>query len=167
VSLESHSEERSLVSYRSVDLAVSVVLLICAFVLGWDNLKLGAGWAPDGPESGYFPFYLSVILGIASIVGIVKALRTDGAESFVGRGQFKRVLQVAAPSIAYVAAIDFLGIYVASFLLISGFMIVLGKSKPIKSIITAAIFVAIMFYVFEVQFTVLLPKGPLENAIMY
>ncbi|OYY59294.1 MAG: tricarboxylate transporter, partial [Rhizobiales bacterium 35-66-30] len=55
-------------------------------------------------------------------------------------------------------------IYVASFILVSGFMIWLGKAPVWKALLTAAIFTAFMFYVFDVQFTVLMPKGPLEAA---
>jgi hypothetical protein len=168
VSLDHQAEDdRAVVSHRSVDLAVSIILLVAAILLGWDNWQLGAGWASDGPEAGYFPFYLCVLLGLASAYGIVKAWNSDPTTSFVGRTQFKRVLQVALPSIAFVAGIQFLGMYVSSFLLIVGFMHFLGGSTWIKSVITATIFVVLTFYVFEKQFTVLLPKGPIERAILY
>ena len=34
------------------------------------------GWAKDGPQAGYFPFYLCVILAGASLYGLVTALLT-------------------------------------------------------------------------------------------
>jgi putative tricarboxylic transport membrane protein len=160
-------DDRSVVSQRTVDLAVSMLLLAAAIILGWENWLLGAGWASDGPEAGSFPFYLCILLAAASLVGIVKGLRRDPAVGFVDRSQFRRVLQVAVPSAVYVLGIQFLGIYVSSFLLVAGFMRFLGKSSLVAALVTAAVFVGLMFYVFEVQFTVLLPKGPLERAILY
>jgi hypothetical protein len=59
---------------------------------------------------------------------------------------------------------QWLGLYVASFLLIAGFMGIIGKIAWWKSLLTAFIFVAIMFVVFDVAFDVIMPKGPLEAA---
>lgn len=160
-------DDRPVVSRRTIDIAVSTLLLLAAVVLGWDNWSIGAGWASDGPQAGYFPFYLCVLLALASLYGLVSAFLERDEEIFVTRGQLRRVLQVAVPSALFVLCIEFLGIYVASFLLIIGFMMVLGKSSLLKSVITAAVFVVFMFYVFEVQFTVLLPKGPIESALFY
>ena len=36
-------------------------------LLGFDNWRTGMGWATDGPQAGYLPFYLSVILAGASL----------------------------------------------------------------------------------------------------
>ena len=49
-------------------------------------------------------------------------------------------------------------------LLIAGFMGIIGKIAWWKSLLTAFIFVAIMFVTFDVAFDVIMPKGPLEAA---
>lgn len=159
-------EDPALVSTRSVEVVVMALLLGVAVFLGWDNLRIGAGWAPDGPQAGYFPFYLSVLLGGASVVGIVSALRHPDLkdEIFVGRSAFGRVLRVFIPTILFVFLVQVIGLYVASFIFVALFMIVIGKLSPWKSVLTGLIFSALMFYVFDVQFNVLLPKGPLEAA---
>lgn len=156
----------ALVSTRSVELVVMALLLAVAVFLGWDNWRIGAGWAPDGPQAGYFPFYLSVLLGGASLVGIASALRSVELrdEVFVGRSAFGRVLRVFIPTIFFVFLVQIIGLYVASFVFVSLFMIVIGKLSPWKSVLTGLIFSGLMFYIFDVQFNVLLPKGPLEAA---
>lgn len=156
----------ALVSTRSVEVVVMVLLLAVAVFLGWDNWRIGAGWAPDGPQAGYFPFYLSVLLGGASVVGIISALRHPDLrdEVFVGRSAFGRVLRVFIPTIFFVFLVQIIGLYVASFVFVSLFMIVIGKLSPWKSVLTGLIFSGLMFYIFDVQFNVLLPKGPLEAA---
>jgi len=155
------------VSVRLVDVVVSLLLLALAVTLGCDNWRTGAGWESTGPQAGYFPFYLSIILGGASLYGLGAAFlsRTEASESFVTRAQLRRVMAVFVPTVLFVLATQFLGIYVASFLLISGFMRLVGKIALWKSLLTAFVFTAAMFVTFDVAFDVIMPKGPLEAAL--
>jgi hypothetical protein len=59
---------------------------------------------------------------------------------------------------------QFLGLYVASFLLIAGFMWWTGGIAPWISLLTSFLFTAAMFVTFEIAFNVIMPKGPLEAA---
>ena len=150
-------------STRTVEVVVYVVLLGFALLLGYDNWRSGAGWAKDGPQSGYLPFHLCVILAGASLWGLFVALRGGGkAETFVTRDQLRRVLQVFVPTFLFVVLMQSLGLYVASFLLIAGFMRTVGRIALWKSLLTALVFVAVMFGTFDVAFDVIMPKGPIE-----
>ena len=87
----------------TVDIWAMVVLAGFSLVMAWDNYRTGMGWTDDVPEPGYFPFYLSAILVLASVYGIVKSLyerRATGrnAEVFVTRDQFKLVMLVFLPA---------------------------------------------------------------------
>ena len=160
------ADSPQVVSVRVVDVVVSLLLLVLAITLGFDNWRTGAGWESTGPQPGYFPFYLSIILGGASVYGLVAAFlsRTEATESFVTQAQLRRVFAVFIPTVLFVLTTQFLGIYVASFLLISGFMHLVGKIAWWKSLLTAFVFTAAMFVTFDVAFDVIMPKGPLEAA---
>ncbi|HEU0150629.1 MAG TPA: tripartite tricarboxylate transporter TctB family protein [Bradyrhizobium sp.] len=151
---------------RTVDVVVSLALLALAVVLGADNWRTGASWDSTGPQPGYFPFYLSVILGAASLYGIGAAFlsRKEAAETFVTRAQLRRVLAVFVPTLLFCLATQFLGLYVASFVLTAGFMRWVGKIALWKSLLTAFLFSALMFVTFDLVFDVIMPKGPLEAA---
>ena len=154
-----------MVSKRAVDVAVSLVLLALAGLLGFDNWRTGAGWDSTGPQAGYFPFYLSIILAAAALYGLVKELlarKKEAGETFVAAEQFKRVLQVFVPTLVFCIVTQWLGVYVASFLLIVGFMIWIGRIAAWKSILTALVFSAAMFVTFDIAFDVIMPKGPVE-----
>src|SRR3954466_8939352 len=153
----------------SVDAAVSVLLLALAVTLGYDNWRTGISWDSTGPQPGYFPFYLSVILGAASVYGLVMSFvsRREAAETFVTRAQLRRVMAVFVPTLLFCLATQFLGLYVASFVLIAGFMALVGKIAWWKSLLTAFVFTAIMFVTFDIAFDVIMPKGPLEAAFGY
>jgi putative tricarboxylic transport membrane protein len=154
-------------SIRTVDAVASLLLLLVALTLGYDNWRAGAGWESTGPQPGYFPFYLSVILAGASLYGLVAAFlsRKEARETFVTRAQLRRVMAVFVPTVLFVLATQFLGLYVASFLLISGFMYFVGRIAWWKSLLTAFIFTAAMFITFDIAFDVIMPKGPLEAAL--
>ena len=161
---EQPGDSPAVASSRAVDIGTSLVLLALAALLAWDNWRTGMSWDATGPQAGYFPFYLSLILAGASVWGIVKefAARRAGSEPFVRHEQLRRVLQVLLPTIAFCVLMQWLGLYVASFLLIAGFMALVGRIAWWKSILTALIFSLAMFVTFEIAFDVLMPKGPLE-----
>ena len=132
---------------RSVEIFVSLLLLALAVTLGYDNWRTGIAWDSTGPQAGYFPFYLSVILGGASLYGLATTLlaRRETSETFVTRAQLRRVMQVFIPTLLFCLATQFLGLYVASFLLIAAFMRMVGKIALWKSLLTALVFTGIMF----------------------
>jgi putative tricarboxylic transport membrane protein len=158
------ADSRPVVGTRNVDIVVSLLLLALALLLGWDSWRIGMSWAGDGPQAGYFPFYLSLMMGAASVYGLVRTLRARTDSAFVLRDQFARVLQVFVPTLAYCVAMQFLGLYVASFLLIAGFMWWIGRIAVWISLLTSFVFTAVMFVTFEIAFNVIMPKGPLEAA---
>jgi len=163
------SDSPSVATTGTVDVVVSLLLLALAFVLGYDNWRTGMSWDESGPQAGYFPFYLCVILAAASLYGIVAARRNRAAaaETFVTRAQLRRVMQVFVPTLLFCVMMQFLGLYVASFLLTAGFMWLVGRIALWKSLLTALIFTAAMFVTFDIAFDVIMPKGPLEAAFGY
>jgi putative tricarboxylic transport membrane protein len=153
-------------STRSVEIVASLLLIALAVTLGIDNYRTGISWDSTGPQAGYFPFYLSVILGGASVYGLITTwlARRAPSPTFVTRAQLRRVMAVFVPTLLFCLATQFLGIYVASFVLITGFMRFVGKIAWWKSLLTALLFTAIMFATFDIAFDVIMPKGPLEAA---
>jgi Tripartite tricarboxylate transporter TctB family len=147
----------------SVDAVTSLIIAAIGIVVMWQARKLGADWASDGPGAGYFPFYIGLVLTFSSAVIFVQSLRKRStSEVFVDSVQLKRVLQVLVPSAIYVGVIWALGLYVASALFITLFMIVLGKYRPGKSITIGVAVNVLFFLMFEVWFKVPLFKGALD-----
>ena len=158
---------RSVVSLKTMDVAVALAFFAFGLLVAYDSYRLGAKWAEDGPQSGYFPFYIGVIICIASLVNFILAVRvkaSDG-ESFVSADQLKSVLSVAIPTLLYVLVIQFLGIYAASTLFIAVFMMWLGKYGWLRSVLVGFGVSVAFFLMFEIWFHVPLPKGPIEAML--
>jgi hypothetical protein len=161
------SPDKSAVSMRTMEIAVTAVFLVFGAVVCWDSYRLGAKWGSDGPEAGYFPFYIGLIIIFSSLVTLGRALANAAAKGvpFVMRGQLKMVALVMVPTLVYVALIEWLGIYVSSAIYIALFMWWLGKYSWIKYV-SVSVGVNLAFFVmFEIWFKVPLPKGPLEAAL--
>ena len=154
---------------RPVESATLAIILGFSALMAWDNWRTGIRWESTGPQAGYFPFWVSLIMAGACVYGLIGELlkRRQPDAPFVRRGQFRRVMQVFVPSLVYVAAMQWLGLYVSSLLLIAGFMRWVGRIKWWICIVTALVFTVAMFITFEIAFDVIMPKGPLERLLGY
>jgi Tripartite tricarboxylate transporter TctB family len=158
------ADSPAVVSNRSMDSVVAIVVFIVGVVVVVQARGLGAEWTSDGPGAGYFPFYIGLILCIAGLGVFYQARfgKNRDTDPFVDREQLKRVMSVLLPAVVYVLCIAFFGLYVASAIYIALFMIILGKYSPLKSVLLAVMVVAAFFVMFEVWFKVPLYKGALE-----
>jgi len=155
-------DARRVVSTRRMEAIVAAVIFLCGAVFLYQSYKLGFRWAIEGPQSGFFPFYVSLIICVASASVVFGALRGhmgSDEESFVERGQLKQVLAVLIPAAVYILGIQLIGIYVASAIYISLFMRLMGKYSWMKSVALGVIICVLFFFMFEVWFQVPLYKG--------
>jgi hypothetical protein len=149
---------------RTAELVVAAGFFVLGLIVINDSLRLGMRWAGDGPQPGYFPFYLGVIICISAALTFVFALRMPAAKNraFVEVGQLRLVLSVLIPSAVYVALVGWLGIYVSAVLFIALFMRWLGKYPWWKVALVSVGTSLVFFFIFERWFLVPLPKGPVE-----
>jgi hypothetical protein len=161
------SGERAAARYKRVDIVVALIFLAFGAIVAFDSWRLGAKWGEDGPQTGYFPFYIGLIICLASIVNLFRgfAIPPERDEVFVKVGQLKLVLAVLAPTIVYVGCISWLGIYLASALFVAFFMRWLGKYEWWKVVSLSVGNSVVFFLTFEIWFMIPLPKGPLESAL--
>jgi hypothetical protein len=159
-------EERAAFGQRSAEMVVAALFLLLGAIVVWDSVRLGARWGSDGPQAGYFPFYIGVLICVASAINFAIAFaKRSETRAFVGVEQLKLVLSVLVPSTLYVALVAWLGIYVASAIFVAFFMRWLGKYEWWK---VAAVSIGnsiVFFFVFEIWFKVPLPKGIVERLL--
>jgi len=153
-------------SHRSVEAGVAVVIAAVGLICVLGSLKVGIGWGDEGPRAGFFPFYIGLIIIVSSVANLY-ALFTSGKEYglFASWGQILKVLLVVIPTAIYVSVLPFIGIYVASALLIGTFMMWLGKYRWTIAIPVAVLMPVLTFVFFERWFLVPLPKGPIERLL--
>jgi hypothetical protein len=158
-------EGRRALGQRSAEIAMAVLFFAAGALVVFDSVRLGIGWADDGPRAGYFPFYVGLLICIAALVNGARATLVSRDKTFVQVGQLKLVLTVLVPTAVYVATVSWIGIYVSSAVLIGLFMRWLGKYAWWKVLAVSVGTSVALFLVFELWFQVPLPKGPLESML--
>jgi hypothetical protein len=153
-------------SHRAVEIGVAVAIAMLALIGIYGAIKAGTGWGAEGPQAGFFPFYICLAIVISCAVNLAKILLTpDDGELFAEWRQIRQVLAVVVPTAIYVAAIPYLGIYVSSALLIIAFMMWLGKYPWLVAVPIGVVVPILVFLMFEIWFLVPLPKGPVEKLL--
>ncbi|KGJ05427.1 Tripartite tricarboxylate transporter TctB family protein [Paracoccus halophilus] len=138
--------------------------------------ELGVGWEESGPQSGYFPFYVGLILVGASLWNLVAAFlahratvaghaRTGEAEEpFLDSARLGRLGRFLAVMLAFVIVTLVMGIYVgsASYIAYSAWR---GGYRPLFALAMGVGFALALYLVFEVAFLMPLLKGPIEPLL--
>ena len=167
MSMDKHEDEPSAASTKSLEIATALFFLLIGGLVMWDSYRIGAKWGDDGPQSGYFPFYIGLLMCFATLANLLSALRTRRSTSFVSKPKLKLVLAIFFPTLVYLVVMQFVGLYVSSAIFIAIFMRWQGKFSWLKSILTGLGTSIVLFAMFEIWFKVPLYEGPLEAAFGY
>jgi hypothetical protein len=165
-----NSNQESVISVRMMDIITALLFIAVGLVVMVGSIKLGASWGSDGPEAGYFPFYISLIIICSSAVTLYQAAivdRKNKAESFVDKESFKQVMAVLLPAIVFVLGVQLIGIYVSSVVYIAVFMVWLGKYPVWKALAVAVGVSVALYFMFEYWFQVPLPHGSWINPLEF
>jgi putative tricarboxylic transport membrane protein len=158
---------------RTGDLVTAAVLMGLGGVVVYDAVRLGIGWGEEGPRSGFFPFWLAVLLMLCSVAIFLQAWRRQATPPFVHREKLAPVLKVVVPMAVFIAVTDppgppdGLGLYVAAALYIATYMRWVGRHQWASVAAVAVVVPVAAFLIFERWFLVPMPKGPLETWLGY
>ncbi len=147
-----------------LELAACAVVLVLGSLSIVGALEHEVGWASDGPQAGYFPFRLGIILVLAGLAIAAQAVMMGerGRSLVLSRDSGRRVLGFFLPLVAYVAIAQVLGLYIATALYLACVLRTMGH-HPWRTTIAVALCVpAASWVLFEIWFTVPLLKGPVE-----
>ncbi len=153
-------------AHRSVEMGVAIFIGLLALITIGGGLAVGIDWGAEGPKAGFFPFYVGLFILGSSLINLWHALRNNPSDKLFAEWiQLRQVMSVVIPTTIYVFLIPWIGIYVASLLLIALFMRWLGKYGWGYVAAVAAGTPLVIFVVFEKWFLVPLPKGPIEEFL--
>ncbi|MDN4547801.1 tripartite tricarboxylate transporter TctB family protein [Pseudomonas sp. C32] len=168
----SHSSDSpALVGTRWVELGLTLFTTLIGAVVMFGSVEQGIGWGDAGPEPGYFPFYIGLLLSAASVGNAVLTLVRWQAMSvaFVSRDAFRQVLSVFIPIALFVGAMPFTGIYVASACFIAWFMWRdKVRVKPYGKLMIGCVSLGAVlasYLIFALWFKVPLDAGPMGDWI--
>lgn len=159
---KSEAGDRPVVTNRTMEIVVAGLFLLFGLTFAISSYNLGAGWSDDGPQSGYFPFYINLLIVIASAATLEQAIASKTPkprDTFVSTSQLRQILSVLIPAAVYVLGVQLFGIYLASAVYITVFMVWLGKYSWGKSLVLGVAISVAVYCMFEIWFKVSLHKG--------
>jgi putative tricarboxylic transport membrane protein len=152
---------------RAADLITASILILLGGLVIVDAMRLGVGWGMDGPKSGFFPFWLALIMIVCCAIIMAQQALVKTRHVFAEREKFGPVLKVLWPAVLAVALMEWLGLYVASALYMGFYMRWVGRHSWAAVISLSLGVPVITFVIFERWFYVPMPKGPLEAWLGY
>ena len=152
---------------RTADVTTALLLMASGVLVLWDALRIGIGWSTDGPQSGFFPFWLAAGLLACCAAIVIQTMRRRDRRPFLTRQAVGPVLMVLVPATAFVVLVQVVGLYVASALYMAVYMRWIGRHSWLTVVGLSILFPVVTFLVFEIWFLVPMPKGPLEAWLGY
>ncbi len=155
---------------KSADLLVAAILLALGLVVGWDSYQLGAGWGADGPQAGFFPMLMAVLVVGGCLIIMRQATKgtssVKGEKRFVPPGGMKPVLTVFIPACGMVLLTEVVGLYVAAMIYLIGYIRWVGQFRW-RTVLLVSIPIPLVFWwLFEKIFLIPMPMGMFGAQIL-
>ena len=164
-------EDSDHIKMRWMELIVAAFFSGIGLLVVIDSFRTGYRWSSDGPQPGYFPFYIGCTLIVGAAVVAVQTLldwkKSENVEPFVTFAQLRLIMTILIPTCLFVLGVVLIGFYVSSVLFISSFMVWQGKYSHLKSALVGLCVSGALFLLFDVWFLLPLPKGPIETFFGY
>ena len=148
---------------RKADIFVAILLMAVGALVVADSVRLGFGWGRNGPESGFFPFYLGAGLILCMTIVLLNNLigRKKGypGARLILEGGLTPILWVLIPATAMILLTGLIGLHVAATIYLLFYMRVVGKIDWVKTVLVSLFVPIILYIAFDKLFMVPLPQG--------
>jgi len=148
---------------KAADILVAAILLVLGLIVGVDSFRMGAGWGMEGPQGGFFPFLLALVMiggcGLIIRQAIKGTSSVKGKKPFVPEGGMRPVLTVCLPALGMVLATEVIGLYLSAMLYLLLYIRFVGEFRW-RTVLLVSIPIPLAFYfTFEKIFLIPMPMG--------
>jgi len=150
---------------RRAEIITAVLLAIFSIYLMWKSTELEVGYVSgEGPGGGAWPFWLSGIMLICTLVigynGVKgKSPPSQSEEPLLDRYGLKMLIFVGGGIIGFVALIDIISMYGAMCVFLLYYLGFLGRHKLRITLGISFIAPIVFFFFFEALMRITMPKG--------
>ncbi len=154
--------EKVILTRRQAEIGFALVSGLAGAIIISGAMELDTGWSRSGPESGYFPYRIGILLVAASALILIRVLFQRGpAEPLLTLGPTARLMTFVLPLVGFILLIGPIGLYLAAVAYLVVAVGVVGRAGILRSVLIAVLVPAFLFVAFEYVFKAPLPKGPL------
>lgn len=164
---------------RVAELVTAIVLALLSVYLMWKSGE-GPSWDPTvarfdnigfdetgAPGSGFWPFWLSLVMFFSSIWVMVNWWKRTSPPSrsdqpYMDSYSWKMMLLVGGGLFAFLGLIEWLGFYAGIFLFLVYYLRFLGRHTWRRVLLISVLTPVFCFFFFDVAMRIVLPKGITE-----
>ena len=148
---------------KTADIITALIIMLFGVIVAADSIRIGIGWAADGPEGGFFPFAMAVLVIGGSVLVIRQAIKgtssVKGNKRFVEVGGMKPILIVVIPACLMILFIDVVGLYISAMIYLVGYIKWAGDHSWRTSLLVGILVPLVSYIVFEKFFLIPMPMG--------
>ncbi len=157
-------------STKKADILVAAVILCLGLLVGVDTLRMGAGWGPEGPQAGFFPFLMAILVVFGCVMVIRQAVKgtssVKGSKPFVPEGGMKPVLTVLIPACGMVLLTEVIGLYLAAMIYLVAYIRFVGEFRWRTVLLVSIPVPLISYWLFDKIFLIPMPMGMFGAQIL-
>ncbi len=157
----SEATSSGMLSRKAAEIGFASALLLFGAAIVWGSLELDTGWGSSGPEAGYFPFRVGVLIIAGSAAVLAGAALRSGGGDLIGRAEARNMAAFALPLVGLVVTVPWLGLYLAAAAYLLVAIGLIGRAGWRAALGSAVLAPGLLFLLFEFVFRTPLPKGPL------
>lgn len=147
---------------RKAEILTALGFVIFALAVMQQARQVGVGWAEGQPQSGFFPFWLGLLLGICGLLVLGQTAlwaKNPGMGFFPHRTAFASVLKVSLTGAGMLILTYLVGFYTAAIVYLFVYTRFVGRHRW-PAVILMSLLIPIGSYIlFERTMDILLPRG--------
>ena len=152
------------VDVKKAEFAAALIIGLVGLVATYKSVELGPGWGDSGPEPGFLPFSLGVIIMIASVVILIQARsRATAGTIFERKEEIVEVVRVGLPILVVGMFMETIGFYLMVVVYGAGFIIWYGRYRWYAAIPAVLLFMYGLYRILEGFFRVFMPRSMFYN----
>jgi hypothetical protein len=161
------SASRTLVTHRTLEIIAALLAFAFGASIALGALEYNIGWGEHGPEPGYFPFWMGVVVVVGATGALLEALfsrRLPGLPAAINADQARRIAAFLLPMLGFlvVTVALKLGLYVGTVIYLLTVMLWQGRYRLPAAVAVSFGTAVVFFLMFERWLQVPLMTGPLE-----
>ena len=150
---------------KRAELIMAVILAVFSMYLMYKSTELNVGYMEgEGPGGGAWPFWLSAIMLVCTVMIFISALKgktvpSQSEEPLLDRFGKKMLVQVGGGILGFIALIDIVSMYGAMFFFLIYYLGFLGRHSWRLTLTMSVLSPILFFFFFEGLMRITMPKG--------
>jgi len=155
---------------KVADIVVAAVLLGLGLIVAWDAYRLGAGWEMGGPQAGFFPMIMAILVVGGCLIVMRQAVKgtasVKGEKPFILAGGLRPILTVFLPAVAMVLVTEVIGLYLAAMIYLAVYIRLVGGFRWTTVLLISIPIPLIFYWLFDKVFLIPMPMGMYGEKVL-